>query len=83
MDAIQHIIIDYTLARIGDSAFADYLCHASSPSAACCVTAACRLLTSATCSDSRRSHILAAMCRPIWVQNRVISESNLDFLKNW
>ena len=28
MDAIQHIIIDHTLTRIGDSAFADYLCHA-------------------------------------------------------
>ena len=28
MDAIQHIIIDHTLARIGDAAFADYLCHA-------------------------------------------------------
>ena len=28
MDTIQHIIIDHTLARIGDSAFADYLCHA-------------------------------------------------------
>lgn len=28
MDAIQHIIIDHTLARIGDDAFADYLCHA-------------------------------------------------------
>ena len=28
MDAIQHIIIDHTLARIGDTAFADYLCHA-------------------------------------------------------
>ena len=28
MDVIQHIIIDHTLARIGDAAFADYLCHA-------------------------------------------------------
>lgn len=28
MDAIQHIIIDHTLERIGDAAFADYLCHA-------------------------------------------------------
>ena len=28
MDAIQHLIIDHTLTRIGDSAFADYLCHA-------------------------------------------------------
>ena len=28
MDTIQHIIIDHTLARIGDSAFVDYLCHA-------------------------------------------------------
>ena len=28
MDAIQHIIIDHTLARIGDTTFADYLCHA-------------------------------------------------------
>ena len=28
MDAIQHIIIDHTLARIGDPAFAQYLCHA-------------------------------------------------------
>lgn len=27
MDTIQHIIIDHTLARIGE-AFADYLCHA-------------------------------------------------------
>lgn len=28
MDTIQHIIWDTTLARIGDSEFADYLCHA-------------------------------------------------------
>ena len=28
MDNIQHIIIDHTLKRIGDAAFADYLCHA-------------------------------------------------------
>ena len=28
MDAIQHIIVDHTLTRIGDAAFADYLCHA-------------------------------------------------------
>ena len=28
MDNIQHIIIDHTLRRIGDAAFADYLCHA-------------------------------------------------------
>lgn len=28
MDTIQHIIIDHTLARIGEAAFADYLCHA-------------------------------------------------------
>ncbi|MBR1464007.1 MAG: AraC family transcriptional regulator [Prevotella sp.] len=28
MDAIQHIIIDHTLERISDAAFADYLCHA-------------------------------------------------------
>ena len=28
MDAIQHIIIDNTLARIGDAGYADYLCHA-------------------------------------------------------
>ena len=28
MDAIQHIIIDQTLARIGGAQFADYLCHA-------------------------------------------------------
>lgn len=27
-DFIQHIIIDNTLKRIGDAAFADYLCHA-------------------------------------------------------
>jgi len=27
-DFIQHIIIDNTLKRIGDTAFADYLCHA-------------------------------------------------------
>ena len=27
-DFIQHIIIDSTLKRIGDAAFADYLCHA-------------------------------------------------------
>ena len=27
-DFIQHIIIDNTLRRIGDTAFADYLCHA-------------------------------------------------------
>ena len=27
MDNIQHIIIDHTLKRIGDTAFADYLCH--------------------------------------------------------
>ena len=27
-DFIQHIIIDSTLKRIGDTAFADYLCHA-------------------------------------------------------
>ena len=28
MDVIQHIIIDHTLARIGEPVFADYLCHA-------------------------------------------------------
>ena len=28
MDAIQHVIIDHTLARIGDAAFSEYLCHA-------------------------------------------------------
>jgi len=28
MNAIQHIIIDHTLVRIGDAQFADYLCHA-------------------------------------------------------
>ena len=28
MDAIQHIIIDHTLARIGEPEFAEYLCHA-------------------------------------------------------
>ena len=28
MDTIQHVIWDTTLARIGDSEFADYLCHA-------------------------------------------------------
>ena len=28
MDAIQHIIIDHTLARIGNPEFSDYLCHA-------------------------------------------------------
>ena len=28
MDAIQHIIIDHTLARIGDTSFTEYLCHA-------------------------------------------------------
>ena len=28
MDAIQHIIVDHTLARIGDAAFSEYLCHA-------------------------------------------------------
>ena len=28
MDSIQPIIIDHTLARIGDAAFAEYLCHA-------------------------------------------------------
>jgi len=27
-DFIQHIIIDDTLKRIGETAFADYLCHA-------------------------------------------------------
>ena len=27
-DFIQHIIIDNTLKRIGEAAFADYLCHA-------------------------------------------------------
>ena len=27
-DFIQHIIIDNTLKRIGETAFADYLCHA-------------------------------------------------------
>lgn len=27
-DFIQHIIIDNTLRRIGETAFADYLCHA-------------------------------------------------------
>ena len=28
MDAIQHIIVDHTLVRIGDAVFADYFCHA-------------------------------------------------------
>lgn len=28
MDAIKHIIVDNTLAHIGDASFADYLCHA-------------------------------------------------------
>ena len=28
MDVIQHIIVDHTLARIGEATFADYLCHA-------------------------------------------------------
>ena len=28
MDNIQHIIIDHTLKRVGEAAFADYLCHA-------------------------------------------------------
>ena len=28
MDAIEHIIVDHTLSRIGDAAFAGYLCHA-------------------------------------------------------
>ncbi len=28
METIQHIIIDHTLMRIGEAAFADYLCHA-------------------------------------------------------
>ena len=28
MDIVQHIIIDHTLSRVGDSCFAGYLCHA-------------------------------------------------------
>ena len=28
METIQHIIIDHTLAHIGDAAFSEYLCHA-------------------------------------------------------
>lgn len=28
METIQHIIIDNTLSRIGETQFADYLCHA-------------------------------------------------------
>ncbi len=28
METIQHIIIDNTLKRIGETQFADYLCHA-------------------------------------------------------
>ena len=28
-DFIQHIIIDNTLRRIGETAFADYLCHSN------------------------------------------------------
>ena len=35
MDAIQHIIIDHTLTRIGDACFAEYLCHAYCPGGHC------------------------------------------------
>ena len=87
MDNIQHIIIDHTLKRIGDTAFADYLCHAYCygghctferngkafrfeagdymTSADCCVTVDSRLLTSAICSASHRSHISVVMYKPI------------------
>lgn len=52
MEAIQNIIIDDTLKRVGDAAFEPYLCHAYCHAGHCTFIYAQRFLTPPCCDNN-------------------------------